>query len=46
MLACPPLLAFLTRATTIAHGFWSARPDAYGAQFVNFLKNLARSAVC
>jgi len=40
-LACLALVAFLVPATIIAHGFWSAPPDAYGAQLVNFLKNLA-----
>jgi len=40
-LACLALVAFLIPATIIAHSFWSAPPDAYGAQLVNFLKNLA-----
>ena len=39
--ACLALVAFLVPATIIAHGFWSAPPDAHGAQLVNFLKNLA-----
>jgi putative oxidoreductase len=40
-LACLALVAFLIPATIIAHSFWSAPPDAYGAQLVNFLKNLS-----
>jgi putative oxidoreductase len=40
-LACLALVAFLIPATIIAHSFWSAPPDAYGAQLVNSLKNLA-----
>ena len=40
-LACLALVAFLVPATIIAHSFWSAPPDAYGAQLVNSLKNLA-----
>jgi len=40
-LACLALVAFLIPATIIAHNFWSAPPDAYGAQLVNFLKNLS-----
>jgi putative oxidoreductase len=40
-LACFALIAFLVPATIIAHSFWIAPPDAYGAQLVNFLKNLA-----
>jgi len=40
-LACLALVAFLVPATIIAHSFWSAPPDAYGAQLINFLKNLA-----
>jgi putative oxidoreductase len=40
-LACVALIAFLIPATIIGHSFWSAPPDAYGAQLVNFLKNLA-----
>ena len=39
--ACLALVGFLIPATIIAHSFWSAPPDAYGAQLVNFLKNLA-----
>jgi len=40
-LACLALVAFLVPATIIAHSFWSAPPEAYGAQLVNFLKNLS-----
>jgi len=40
-LACLALVAFLIRATIIAHSFWSAPPEECGVQIVNFLKNLA-----
>ena len=40
-LACLALVAFLIPATIIAHSFWSAPPEVYGGQLVNFLKNLA-----
>ena len=40
-LACLALVAFLIPATVMAHSFWGAPPDAYGAQLVNFLKNLS-----
>jgi len=40
-LACLALIAFLIPATIIGHSFWNAPPDAYGAQLVNFLKNVA-----
>jgi putative oxidoreductase len=39
--ACLALVGFLIPATIIAHGFWSAPSEVYGAQLVNFLKNLS-----
>jgi len=39
--ACLALVVFMILATIIGHSFWSAPPDAYGAQLVNFLKNLS-----